>query len=86
MNESEQLAMAAPEVAMADDVREPQKFLIVGLGNPGREHKNTRHNIGFMTIDKLAEEWHISLGKVQQRLHRCQSGQLFGQHLVFCGQ
>ncbi|MCA9985924.1 MAG: aminoacyl-tRNA hydrolase, partial [Anaerolineales bacterium] len=43
------------------------RFLIVGLGNPGREHKKNRHNIGFMAIDQLAETWGISLGKVQQR-------------------
>jgi PTH1 family peptidyl-tRNA hydrolase len=29
-------------------------FLIIGLGNPGREYKDTRHNIGFMVIDRIA--------------------------------
>lgn len=31
------------------------KYLIVGLGNPGREHLNNRHNLGFMAVDRLAK-------------------------------
>jgi len=44
-----------------------EKFLIVGLGNPGREHKGNRHNVGFMALDRLAEAWQIRMGKVQNK-------------------
>lgn len=37
--------------------------LIVGLGNPGKEYERTRHNIGFMALDKIAEYYNVSFDK-----------------------
>lgn len=37
--------------------------LIVGLGNPGNEYENTRHNIGFMCLKKLVNKYNLSFDK-----------------------
>lgn len=42
-------------------------FLLVGLGNPGREYRGNRHNVGFMTIDRCSEAFGIKIGKVQAK-------------------
>ena len=40
-------------------------FLIVGLGNPGKKYETTRHNAGFMCIDKLSQEENVDVKKVK---------------------
>ena len=41
--------------------KEKAMYIIAGLGNPGKEYENTRHNIGFDVIDRLAEEENIAV-------------------------
>jgi PTH1 family peptidyl-tRNA hydrolase len=40
-----------------------KRCLVVGLGNPGAEYSNTRHNIGFLAVDHIADTFSISLSK-----------------------
>ncbi|MGL4989674.1 MAG: aminoacyl-tRNA hydrolase [Sarcina sp.] len=40
-------------------------FLIVGLGNPGKEYEKTRHNIGFETIDYIADKYSIDINRTK---------------------
>lgn len=56
-------------------------YLIAGLGNPGREYENTRHNAGFASIDRLAEKNHIFIDmKKFQAL--CGTGYIGGQKVL----
>lgn len=38
-------------------------FIIAGLGNPGSKYATTRHNIGFMAIDRLAERYNVTIDR-----------------------
>lgn len=42
-------------------------YLIVGLGNPGKQYESTRHNAGFICIDILAEKYNIKINKLKFR-------------------
>jgi PTH1 family peptidyl-tRNA hydrolase len=56
-------------------------YIIAGLGNPGREYDNTRHNIGFAAIDKIAAKEDIS---VMEKKHKAiiGKGYIEGQKVI----
>ena len=41
--------------------------LIAGLGNPGKKYEATRHNIGFMAVDYLADIWKMDFSKTKEK-------------------
>lgn len=56
-------------------------FVIAGLGNPGREYENTRHNIGFRVIDDIAKKYQIAM---LERKHKAVIGKGYidGQKVI----
>ena len=58
-----------------------ENWLIVGLGNPGREYEKTRHNAGFRCLDKIAEQLNVKVDKLKYQGLYCQTnykgGKLF---------
>lgn len=56
-------------------------YVIAGLGNPGREYENTRHNIGFRFIDDIAQKYQITM---LERKHKAiiGKGYIDGQKVI----
>ncbi|MHB1000177.1 MAG: aminoacyl-tRNA hydrolase [Armatimonadota bacterium] len=55
--------------------------LIIGLGNPGAEYRDTRHNIGFMVVDTIARRHHMQV-KVRRNQAHIAEGTIEGQQVV----
>ena len=54
------------QISSTSDINKlPVKYLVVGLGNPGKEYENTRHNAGFLTVDYIAEKKGVRIDRAK---------------------
>ena len=56
-------------------------WLVVGLGNPGGEYANTRHNAGFMAVDRIADALGVRITKIKYKA-LCATASYRGQKLL----
>lgn len=56
-------------------------FIIAGLGNPGKRYENTKHNVGFITLDQLAEKHDIKINKIKHKA-LVGEGRIFDQRVL----
>ena len=57
------------------------EYIIVGLGNPGSQYENTRHNAGFITLDTIAKKNDIKVDRLKFK-SLCGTGKIGGKRVL----
>ena len=70
------------KIKKKDEVSGPPEYIIAGLGNPGTEYERTRHNTGFMAIDRAAEKSGVKIDKLKFKSYTA-LGTLSGHRVFF---
>lgn len=60
----------------------PVEYLVVGLGNPGREYEETRHNAGFMALDTIAQKLGFKIDRIKFK-GLCGDAVIAGKRVLF---
>ena len=66
---------------LPEEEQENIMFLIVGLGNPGKQYEHTRHNVGFDVMDAIADKYNISIAEKKHKA-LCGKGVINGSKVV----
>ena len=56
-------------------------YLIAGLGNPGKEYKHTRHNVGFDVLDMISEKYNININRIKSK-GECGEGRIGAEKVL----
>ncbi|OQX61630.1 MAG: aminoacyl-tRNA hydrolase [Desulfococcus sp. 4484_241] len=62
-------------------MREPDYYMLAGLGNPGEEYRATRHNIGFMVIDHIADRFSLAIDRTKYDVNYGK-GEISGKQVI----